>query len=91
MHELEESLSKDMAPKLGSEGGAGFGQVQRERKNISNGFTVGKEFRKLQRSPAWIKAFTLTYKWDGEGGPTLWCQSERLAVIDPNAPKPRSY
>lgn len=91
MHGLEESLGKDTEPKLDSEGEAGRGQAERGRKNISHGFTVGKEFRKLQRSPACIKAFTLTCKWDGEGCPTLWCQSERLAVIDPNDPKPRSY
>lgn len=43
---LKESLSKAEEPKLGSKRGAGFGQMERRRKNISNGFTVGKEFRK---------------------------------------------
>lgn len=36
------------------------GRIQR-RKNISNGFTAGKEFRKPHGvSPGWIKAFMVT-------------------------------
>lgn len=35
--------------------------MERRRKNTSNGFTVGKEFRKPDGVPPdWIKAFTLT-------------------------------
>lgn len=40
------SLSKNVQPKLGSEIGNRSGKVEK-RKNISNGFIVGKEFRKL--------------------------------------------
>lgn len=33
-------LSKDMKPKLGSKGRIGLRQVERRRKNMSNGFAV---------------------------------------------------